>query len=119
MSEPRTTVGLIGYFLYLSREAATPYDARGVELGDHGERCSFDAFIEKYRLTEPALEAPSLIVRGADADARGLVPEPWGLCAVASGFREISRDDFEDMERQFLVQDALYAYCGGWLAHGA
>ena len=102
-----------------SRESATPYDVPGVELGHHGERCSFDAFLEKYRLTDPALQALALIVRGADTDARGIAKEAWGLYAVASGFREISRDDFENMERQFPVYDALYAYCRSGLTRGA
>ena len=101
------------------REGATPYDVPGVELGHHGERCSFDAFIDKYRLTDPALQALALIVRGADTDARGITKEAWGLYAVASGFREISRDDFENMERQFPVYDALYAYCRSGMPHGA
>ena len=94
-----------------AREGATPYDVPGVELGHHGERCSFDAFLNKYGLTDPALQALALIVRGADTDARGIAKEAWGLYAVASGFREISRDDCENMERQFPVYDALYAYC--------
>jgi len=102
-----------------AREGATPYDVPGVELGHHGERCSFDAFLEKYRLTDPALQALALIVRGADTDARGIAKEAWRLYAVASGFREISRDDFENMERQFPVYDALYAYCRSGLAPGA
>jgi hypothetical protein len=102
-----------------TREGATPYDVPGVELGHHAERCSFDAFIEKYRLTDPALQALALIVRGADTDARGIAKEAWGLYAVASGFREISRDDFENMERQFPVYDALYAYCRSGRTHGA
>ena len=101
------------------RESATPYDVPGVELGHHGERCSFDAFLDKYRLTDPALGALALIVRGADTDARGIAKEAWGLYAVASGFREISRDDFENMERQFPVYDALYAYCQSGLPRGA
>lgn len=101
------------------REGATPYDVPGVELGHHGERCSFDAFIDKYRLTDPALQALALIVRGADTDARGIAKEAWGLYAVASGFREISRDDFENMERQFPVYDALHAYCRSGLPRGA
>ena len=66
---------------------------------------------QKYRLTEPALQALARIVRGADTDARDLAKEAWGLYAVASGFREISRDDHENMARQFPVYDALYAYC--------
>jgi hypothetical protein len=28
-------------------------DVPDVELGHHGDQCSFDAFIEKYRLTDP------------------------------------------------------------------
>ena len=102
-----------------AREGATPYDVPGVELGHHGERCSFDAFVDKYGLTDPALQALALIVRGADTDARGIAKEAWGLYAVASGFREISHDDFENMERQFPVYDALYAYCRSGLTRGA
>ncbi len=93
------------------REGAVPFDVPGVELGHHGERCSFDAFLERYRLTDPALLALGEIVRGADTDARHLAREAWGLYAVASGFREIARDDVENMALQFPVYDALYAYC--------
>ncbi|HEV8439967.1 MAG TPA: chromate resistance protein ChrB domain-containing protein [Methylomirabilota bacterium] len=93
------------------REAAIPFDVPGVELGHHGPRCSFDAFLEKYSLGEPALRALATIVRGADTEARELAKEAWGLYAVASGFREICRDDHENMARQFPVYDALYAYC--------
>ena len=93
------------------REGAVPFDVPGVELGHHGDRCSFDAFVEKYRLTDPALLALAEIVRGADTDARHVAREAWGLYAVASGFREIARDDVENMALQFPVYDALYAYC--------
>jgi len=93
------------------REKAIPYDVPGVELGHHGDRCSFDAFLDKYRLEDPPLSALALIVRGADTSARHLAPESPGLYAVASGFRETSKDDHENMARQFPVYDALYAYC--------
>ncbi|HEX9747014.1 MAG TPA: chromate resistance protein ChrB domain-containing protein [Methylomirabilota bacterium] len=93
------------------REDAVPFDVPGVELGHRGERCSFDAFLEKYRLTDPALRALGEIVRGADTEARDIAREAWGLYAVASGFREIARDDVENMALQFPVYDALYAYC--------
>jgi hypothetical protein len=92
-------------------ENATPYDVPGVELGHHGDRCSFDAFLEKYELKDPALVDLALIVRGADTEARRLTPESAGLYAVASGFRSSTRDDFDNMARQFPVYDALYAYC--------
>jgi hypothetical protein len=99
------------------REAAIPFDVPGVELGHHGERCSFDAVLDKYALADRALQALAAIVRGADTDARGIAKEAWGLYAVASGFRAISRDDHENMARQFPVYDALYAYCRH-LSHG-
>jgi hypothetical protein len=93
------------------REGATPFDVPGVELGHHGERCSFDAFLDRYALTDPALPALARIVRGADTERRALTPESAGLYAVATGFQAISRDDFENMTRQFPVYDALYAFC--------
>jgi hypothetical protein len=101
------------------REGAIPYDVPGVELGHHGPRCSFDAFLDKYALEDRALRALAEIVRGADTSAREIAKEAWGLYAVASGFREISRDDFENMARQFPVYDALYAYCQDRARRGA
>ncbi len=93
------------------RERAIPYDVPNVELGHHGERCSFDAIVEKYKLTDPALQALARIVRGADTPNRNLTPESPGLYAVATGFHAITKDDFDNMARQFAVYDALYAYC--------
>jgi hypothetical protein len=93
------------------REGATPYDIPNVELGHHGERCSFDAFLDKYKLTDPALQALALIVRGADTDARQLTPESAGLYAYATGFQAMAKDDHDNMAKQFPAYDALYAYC--------
>ena len=93
------------------REGATPYDVPGVELGHHGARCSFDAFLDKYEIADRALAALAEIVRGADTEARQLTPESAGLYAAASGFRLIARDDHDNMARQFPMYDALYAYC--------
>ena len=93
------------------RERAIPYDVPGVELGHHGERCSFDAFLEKYKLDDPALSALAPIVRGADTDARQLTPESAGLYALATGFQAIAKDDHDNMAKQFPAYDALYDYC--------
>jgi len=93
------------------REDAIPYDVPDVELGHHGRACSFDAFVDRYELHDPALVALAGIVRGADTDDRGLTPESAGLYAAATGFQTTSRDDFDNMARQFPMYDALYAYC--------
>jgi hypothetical protein len=93
------------------REGAAPYDIPNVELGHRGPRCSFDAFLERYELDDPALARLAEIIRGADTDDRGLTPESAGLYAAATGFQAISRDDHENMARQFPLYDALYAFC--------
>jgi hypothetical protein len=93
------------------REGATPYDVPDVELGHHGEQCSFDAFLDKYHLTEPALQTLARIVRGADTNARQLTPEAAGLYAFATGFQAIAKDDHDNIAKQFPAYDALYAYC--------
>ena len=82
-----------------------------MELGHHGKECSFDAFLEKYKLDDPALRTLALIVRGADTDARQLTPESAGLYALATGFQANAADDHDNMARQFPAYDALYTYC--------
>lgn len=93
------------------KEGAIPFDAKDVELGHHGEEVSFDAIIKKYKLKDPALLELAKIVRGADTANRSLTPESPGLFAIASGFRQISKDDFDNMKKQFPTYDALYASC--------
>jgi hypothetical protein len=98
------------------REGATPYDIPGVNLGHHGPECSFDAIIKSFNLSDPALDQLALIVRGADTDARDLTPESAGLYAIAGGFRMVYGDDHEQLEREWPVYDALYAFCQSRMA---
>jgi len=100
------------------REGAIPYDIPRVELGHHGEHCSFDAFLDKYALADPALRALALIVRGADTDASQLTPESAGLYALATGFQAMATDDHDNMAKQFPAYDALYSYCRASLKRG-
>jgi protein-tyrosine-phosphatase len=93
------------------RRDAIPYDIPDIELGHHGPECSFDAFVARYELSDPALRALAVIVRGADTDDRGITPESAGLYAVATGFQANSHDDFDNMAKQFPMYDAFYAYC--------
>ncbi len=93
------------------REGGIPFDVEGVELGHHGEECSFDAVIKKYKIEAPGLDKLALIVRGADTDAKDLTKESRGLEAIAEGFRAIGKDDHAILRLEFPVYDALYAYC--------
>ncbi len=99
------------------REGATPFDVEGVELGHHGDRCSFDAVLEKFRLNDPALLEMALIVRGADVKMDAPPAESAGLAALAAGFRFVAKDDFENMRLQFPAYDAWYAYCKAKVAN--
>ena len=42
------------------RLGATPYDVPGVELGHHGQECSFEAILRKYDL----MRNPALVLLG-------------------------------------------------------
>jgi hypothetical protein len=96
------------------REGAIPYDVKGAELGHHGQECSFEAIIHKYGLnSDPALMLLSRIVNGADTDnSLWHQPEAPGLEAIARGFRRLGFPDDHALNRaEWIVYDALYAYC--------
>ncbi len=111
-------------FLFVPRERvldvakeqnAIPFDTPGAELfhfkeeGD--DRCTFDAIIKKYKLTDRPLLDLAEIVRTADSAPRKPRPEGAGLEAMALGFRTNAKDDQDNMRLQFPAYDALYTYC--------
>jgi hypothetical protein len=103
------------------REKATPYDVKNVELGHHGQECSFEAILHKYNLDDnAALVLLGKIVNGADTDnTLWNQPEGWGLEAVAEGFRHLGyKDDHELNAAEWIVYDALYAYCQEMVRQG-
>jgi hypothetical protein len=103
------------------RENAIPYDVANVELGHHGKECSFEAIIKKYDLiSNPALVLLGKIVNGADTDNTLYhQPEGAGLEAIAEGFRHLGyKDDHEINAAEWIVYDALYAYCQAMVAQG-
>ena len=90
---------------------AIPYDVPDVELSHVGEGCSFDAFLAKYRLEEPALHELARIVRGADTQRLDLTPQSAGLLAISLGLRSSFEDDLEVLRHGFVLYDALYRWC--------
>jgi hypothetical protein len=102
-------------------EGAIPFDVEGVELGHHGEECSFEAIVHKHGLDgDPALALLARIVNGADTEnTLWRQPEGPGLEAIAEGFRHLGfRDDHEINRAEWIVYDALYAYCGEMVRSG-
>ena len=91
---------------------AIPYDTPGAELGHVDGRCSFESIIVKYGLKEPGLLRLAKIVHAADVDADiDSDPIARGLEAIATGYSLRFPDDLENIENQFEVYDALYAWC--------
>ncbi len=104
-----------------ARLGAIPYDIPGAELGHHGKECSFDAIVRKYALNkDPALVLLAKIVNGADTDnSLWQQPEAAGLNAIAEGFRQLGfKDDIEQNQAEWIVYDALYAYCQAMVRQG-
>ncbi len=100
---------------------AVPYDVKNVELGHHGKECSFEAILKKYDLTrDPALVLLGKIVNGADTDnTLYRQPEGPGLEAIAEGFRHLGlEDDHAVNAAEWIVYDALYAYCQKMVREG-
>jgi len=101
-----------GDVMRVARETgAIPYDVPNVELGHHGDRCSFDAFIAKYKLDDSALNRLALIVRAADCGAPQLAREAAGLLAISKGLSLNFGDDHEMLGHGMVIYDALYAWC--------
>ena len=91
---------------------AIPFDAPGVELGHHDGKCSFETIIEHYGLKNRALLRLAKIVHSADVRAdREVDPIAAGLEALAVGYRLRFPDDLENLDHQFEMYDALYAWC--------
>ena len=103
------------------RLGATPFDVESCELGHVGLECSFETIVKKYGLDkDPAMRLLAKIVNGADTDN-----ELWhqaegpGLEAIAEGFRHLGlKDDHEVLAKEWIVYDALYAYCKEMVKRG-
>jgi len=101
-----------GDVVHIAQETgAIPYDIPGVELSHVGDLCSFDAFLVKYAMDEPALQQLAVIVRGADTSRLDLSPQSPGLYALSLGLSQNFSDDHEMLNHGVVMYDALYAWC--------
>jgi hypothetical protein len=96
-------------------QRAIPFDIDGAELSHRGDRCSFDAFLDDYKLTDPCLLDLAHIVRGADTARLDLAPQAAGLFSISLGLSRLCMDDDHRMlAHGFVMYDALYE----WLRYG-
>jgi rhodanese-related sulfurtransferase len=89
---------------------AVPFDIEGVDFSHQGERCSFDAFLDRFGIDDPALRDLAAIIRGADTGRPELAPEAAGLLAASLGISALAAGDHDALARGFALYDALYAW---------
>jgi hypothetical protein len=96
------------------QEGAIPFDAPkidAIKLNHRGPRCTFEAILEDYAVSDVNLVRLALIVRAADIKGQeSVASEGIGLRSIAQGFAAMGLLDEERLARQFPVYDALYAY---------
>jgi len=89
---------------------ATPFDIPDTEFTHYEDRCTFDFFLDRYELHDPALKDMALIIRGADTDDHSLASQSSGLWAISAGLAHNITDDDELLEKGMLIYDALYSW---------
>jgi rhodanese-related sulfurtransferase len=94
-----------------ARRDALPFDVPDAAFSHDGPLCSFDAFLRRFGLDDPALGHLALIVRAADTGRLDLAPQAAGLLAVSLGLSALYPDDQAMLEHGMAVYDALYAWC--------
>lgn len=92
------------------RTGAIPFDVPGVEFTHYGAECTFDYFLRKYQLRDPALQALAPIVRGADTDNHALAQQAAGLWAISAGLAYNLPDDQQLLQQGLVLYDALYSW---------
>jgi AraC-like DNA-binding protein len=89
---------------------ATPFDVPDVEFSHYGDQCTFDYFVKKYKIKDPAVHTIAVIVRGADTDRHDLAAQAPGLWAISAGLAHNFTDDQELLEEGMVLYDALYSW---------
>jgi hypothetical protein len=110
--DPDATFEFVPRTRDLSGTRGIPFDLRGAELGHRAGRCTLEALIEKYEITDEGLRRMARIIRAADLPQDDLAPaEAPGVLAIFDGIREACRTDEERLAKGSVVCDALYRYC--------
>jgi len=89
---------------------AIPYDMNDVEFTHHGEDCTFETLVKRFKLTDKRLETISEMIHDADLeDDKFQRAECVGIDLMLKGFALMGLVDAEILSRGFEAFDALYA----------
>jgi hypothetical protein len=86
-----------------------PFDMPDVEFGHHGPHCSFETFMERFGLDDPAVIALSRVVHDLDLkESRFGMPECVAVGRLVDGLRAGYADDATLLEQGIAFIEALY-----------
>lgn len=89
---------------------AIPFDIPDVEFTHYKDHCTFDYFVEKYKIADPAIHTLAVVVRAADTDRHDLARQAAGLWAISAGLAYNTKDDYELLQKGMIIYDALYSW---------
>lgn len=89
---------------------AIPFDVPDVEHTHYGKLCTFDYFVQKYKIDDPAIHTLAVIVRGADTDRHDIAPQSSGLWAISAGLSQNIKNDDQLLKTGMMIYDALYTW---------
>ncbi|MEO0343296.1 MAG: sulfurtransferase/chromate resistance protein [Pseudomonadota bacterium] len=102
---PATDVALVA-----ERFDAIPFDVEGVRFSHVGEACSFDTFLQEFRIQYAPLTKMAEVIRAADTNALDRIPQASGVLAILLGLSRMYRDDYAQLEAGFTICDALFRW---------
>jgi hypothetical protein len=89
---------------------AVPYDMNDVEFTHHGEDCTFETLIKRFKLGDKRLQAMGEMIHDADLeDGKFQRSECVGIDRVLKGYGNMGLPDEEILKRGFECFDGLYA----------
>ena len=89
---------------------AIPFDVEGAALSHTDDECSFDALLNQFDLSTPALASMAEVIRAADGTPNATSPQAAGVLAISLGLSRMYRDDLAQLGAAILLFDALYRW---------
>jgi rhodanese-related sulfurtransferase len=89
---------------------AIPFDVQPADFSHHGEKCTFDALLDHFKLDLAALTKMADVIRAADGTPNADSPQAAGLLALSLGLSRMYKDDLAQLDAALPFYDALYRW---------
>lgn len=91
------------------KPAEIPFDMADVDFGHQGAHCTFETFMERFGIRDPAVLSLSRVVHDLDLkEAKFGMPEGPAVARLVDGLRETYADDAQLLEQGVVMIEALY-----------